>query len=170
MFSHFIHFFFFVEELHLGLQHITHSTHRQQGVPAKGRIITAVPEKERESVKREREREIKHELSDSVQFQSTSIVNTAHHSSIACVTFPDFSQVTFSGVNKKSDDNGGGHETKCRGGSPAAEEKSGSLLAATWMQKTTWAFPVGKWLEQVSTTHTHSVFEGSPPPPLVASE
>lgn len=32
-------FFFFFEELHLGLQHITHSTHRQRRVPAKGELL-----------------------------------------------------------------------------------------------------------------------------------
>lgn len=36
------------------------------------------------------EKKFEHELSDRVQFQSDSILNTAHHFSITCVGFPEF--------------------------------------------------------------------------------
>lgn len=67
-------------------------------------------------------KKIKHVLSGRVQFQSNSILNTAHHSSIACVGFPDFSGILRGW--RISDSNGRGLEER-------GEEQSERFLTAT---------------------------------------
>ncbi len=127
-------FFFFCWRTSFGVtaHHPQHA--RTTKGSSQGRIITVVPEKEWKVKK------IKHELSGRVQFQSNSILNTAHHSSIACVGFPDFSGILRGW--RISDSNGRGLEER-------GEEQSGRFLTAT-------PDVDGEWVPQVIHTGKRS--------------
>ena len=86
MFISFFFFFSVVRELHLGLHHITHSTHGQRRVPAKGELLQWCQRKG-EKWKKKR---LNMGWVTRVQFQSNSISNTAHHFSITCVGLSEF--------------------------------------------------------------------------------
>lgn len=96
--------FFFVRELHLGLQHITHSTHRQQRFPAKGRDCSGGAGKTVKSEKVQTWR---------VQFQSKFMLNTSQYPSFACVGALDFSSVLRLWQNSDTNRRGAEKNTRC---------------------------------------------------------